>query len=148
MKRLFIALAASAAMAALAGPATAADRGYDNGPVWDCGAIRTKPGHFDEYMKYVSTTWRASQEELKKKGYATDYRVFAVSNPRDNEPDLYLCTEYKNMAALDMPLDEQDAMNAKIFGSLTASEKAMAGRGDMRELRGSTLMRELILTKK
>ena len=36
----------------------------------------------------VSTTWRASQEELKKKGYATDYRVFAVSNPRDNEPDL------------------------------------------------------------
>jgi hypothetical protein len=85
-----IALAfASAAMLATSVAALAEDaRPYDNGPVWDVSAILTKPGHFDDYMKFVSTTWRAEQEAAKAKGLVLDYKVLNVADPRDNEPDM------------------------------------------------------------
>ncbi len=146
MKRGFAALAALFAMLAL--PALAASdntRGYDNGPVWDIAAVQTKDGHFDEYMKFVTTTWKKQQEALKKAGYILDYKVYVVQDPRDNEPDIYLATKVKNMAAYDTSLDEMDAFTTKMFGSQEKADKEQADRGSVRTLRGDTLLRELIL---
>jgi hypothetical protein len=143
----YIALAfASAAMLASSVAALAQDtRSYDNGPVWDVSAILTKPGHFDDYMKFVSTTWRAEQEALKAQGLVLDYKVLSVADARENEPDLYLMVEYKNMAAFDTPLDEQDAVTKKIFGSMAAANKTGIDRESIRTLKGDMLTRELIL---
>jgi hypothetical protein len=144
MKRVIAALAAAFALIAL--PAIAAsDRGYDNGPVWDVGSIQTKDGHFDEYMKFVTTTWKSQQEALKKAGYILDYKVYVVTDPRDNEPDIFLATKFKNMAAFDTSIDEMDAFMAKHFGSQEKSNKEQADRGAIRTVRGDMLMRELIL---
>ncbi len=144
MKRVFAALAACIAMLAL--PATAAsDRGYDNGPVWDVGAIQTKDGHFDDYMKFVTTTWKSQQEALKKAGYILDYKVYVVTDPRDNEPDIYLATKFKNMAAFDTSLDEMDAFMTKMGGPQAQMNKEQQDRGAIRAVRGDMLMRELIL---
>ena len=144
MKRVFAALAALSALIVL--PALAAsDRGYDNGPVWDVGAIQTKDGHFDDYMKFVTTTWKQQQEALKKAGYILDYKVYVVTDPRDNEPDIFLATKFKNMAAFDTSIDEMDAFMAKHFGSQEKSNKEQADRGAIRTVRGDMLMRELIL---
>lgn len=118
---------------------------YDNGPVWQVSAVLTKPGHFEDYMKFVSTTWRAEQEQAKAKGWVLDYKVLSVTDARENEPDLYLMVEYKNMAVLDAPLDEQDAMAKKLFGSLTAAQKGSVDRETIRTLKGQLLTRELIL---
>lgn len=144
MKRVFAALAAVIAFASL--PALAAsDRGYDNGPVWDITAIETKDGHFDDYMKFVTTTWKTQQMALKKAGYITDYKVYVVTDPRDNEPNIYLATQFKNMAAMDTPLDEIEAFQQKMFGSIDQANKEQADRSVIRTIRGDTLMRELIL---
>ncbi len=144
MKRVIAALAAAFALIAL--PAIAAsDRGYDNGPVWDVGSIQTKDGHFDDYMKFVTTTWKSQQEALKKAGYILDYKVYVVTDPRDNEPDIFLATKFKNMAAFDTSIDEMDAFMAKHFGSQEKSNKEQADRGAIRTVRGDMLMRELIL---
>ena len=94
-------------------------------------------------MKYISTSWRAQQEQLKKDGYVIDYKVFNIVDARDNEPDIILAVEYKDMAAYDMPLDKQDAMMKKFFGSLGGADKAGIDRESFRTLRGDTLMREL-----
>ena len=113
---------ASIAMLGLSAAASAEDtRPYDNGPVWDVSAIKTKPGHFDDYMKFVATSWRAEQEAAKAKGWVLDYKVFSVTDPRDNEPDVILAIEYKNMAVFDVSQDENDALMKKVFGSLPAS---------------------------
>ena len=143
----YIALAfASAAMLASSVAALAQDaHPYDNGPVWDVSAILTKPGHFDDYMKFVSTTWRAEQDALKAQGLVLDYKVLSVADARENEPDLYLMVEYKNMAAFDTPLDEQDAVTKKVFGSLPAANKSGIDREAIRTLKGEMLTRELIL---
>jgi hypothetical protein len=142
----YIALAfASAALLASSAALAEDARPYDNGPVWDVEAILTKPGHFDDYMKFVATTWRAEQEALKAQGLVLDYKVLTVTDARENEPDLYLMVEYKNMAAFDTPLDQQDAMTKKIFGSLPAANKSGIDRESIRTLKGDMLTRELIL---
>lgn len=147
MKKRIVVLLSAAALLGIPSLAWAADsaRAYDNGPVWDVAAIQTKPGHFDDYMKYVATSWRALQEELKKQGQVLDYKVLTVADPRDNEPDLYLLVEWKNMAAFDTPLDKQDALTRKMFGSVADANKAGLDRESIRTLRGDMLTRELIL---
>lgn len=146
MKSYITLALATAAMLASSVAALAEDaHPYDNGPVWDVSAILTKPGHFDDYMKFVATTWRAEQEAAKAKGMVLDYKVLSVADPRENEPDLYLMVEYKNMAAFDTPLDEQDAVTKKIFGSLPAANKSGIDRESIRTLKGDMLTRELIL---
>jgi hypothetical protein len=145
MRLLSLAIA-SAALLAVSVAASAEDaRPYDNGPVWDVSGILTKPGHFDDYMKYVATNWRAEQEALKKAGLVLDYKVLTTQDARENEPDIWLMVEYKNMAAFDTPLDQLEAIDKKVFGSLAAGAKGVADRDTIRTLKGDMLARELIL---
>jgi hypothetical protein len=145
MKKIIVALIASAAVAGFASTVFAQERPYDNGPMWNVSSVQTKPGHFDDYMRFVSNTWRAEQEALKQAGYVIDYKVFTTVDARDNEPNVVLAVEWKNMAALDMPLDQRDAMTKKLFGSMAGASKATVDRESIRTLRGSTMFRELIL---
>jgi hypothetical protein len=140
-------LAALAATTMLAAPAIAADEGpsFEKGPVWDFTQIQTKDGHFDEYMKWVSTDWKAQEEALKKAGVIVDYKVFLVTDPRDNEPDIVLAVESKNMAGFDRSAADEYAMQAKIAGSLAKANQDQAARGSIRTIRGDVLMREVTL---
>jgi hypothetical protein len=124
-----------------------AERVYDNGPVWVISYIETKPGMFDDYMAYLSTKWRETNEMDKKAGVILDYKVLAVDQPRDGEPDVILMVEYKNMAAFDRPLAESEATSAKAFGSVVKGNQAFADRGKMRTNRGSLAAREMRFIK-
>jgi len=146
MMRLTSLALGAGALLAMSVAAMAQDaRPYDNGPVWDVGAVLTKPGHFDDYMKFVATTWKAEQEALKKAGLVLDYKVLTTQDPRDNEPDIWLMVEWKNMAAFDTPLDQQDALMKKVYGSVAAGNKGVADRETIRTMKGDMLVRELIL---
>ena len=149
--KAFIRVAAVAAALALGTVGTAqaqmATRVYDNGPVWTIGYVETKPGMFDDYMAYLSTKWRETNEADKKAGYVLDYKILAVDSPRDNEPDVMLMIQYKNMAAFDRPLAESEATAAKAFGSVVKSNQAFAGRDAMRTNRGSITVREVKFIK-
>jgi hypothetical protein len=146
MKSYLAPLFAGAAMLALPVVASADDaRAYDNGAVWQIAYIQTKPGHFDDYMKFVSTTWKAEQEAMKAKGWVLDYKVLAPQDPRDNEADLILMIEFKNMAAFDAPLDDLDAVTKKLAGSITAANKDYADRETIRVEQGQVLTREQVL---
>lgn len=146
MKQLLVAFAASAAFLTL--PALAADDNtppFETGPVWDFAQVQTKDGHFNDYMKWLSTEWKAQEEALKKKGVIVDYKVYIAQDPRQNEPDIILATEYKNMAALDTPIAKQYAIQAEIAGSLVKADQEQAARGSIRTIMGDVLMREAIL---
>jgi hypothetical protein len=143
MRVLFASLAVSAAM--LVTPALAAGPSYENGAVWDFAQIKSKDGHFDEYMKWLSTSWKVQQEALKKAGYITDYKVFVVADPRGDDPDIVLATEYKNMAAMDTTVAESYAFAEKTMGPLEKTSKEQADRGAIRSLMGDVLTREVVL---
>jgi len=64
-------------------------------------------------------------------------------NPRDNEPDVVLLVEFKNMAVFDRSLDDLDKQTTTIFGSPVKSNQAAVSRESLRLLRGSYLAREV-----
>jgi len=150
MKMLLRAAALAAGLtlgASGAAQAQTAERVYDNGPVWVISYIETKTGMFDDYMAYLSTKWRETNEMDKKAGYVLDYKVLSVDAPRDHEPDVILMVEYKNMAAFDRPLAESEATSAKAFGSVVKSNQAFAARDAMRTNRGNVTTREIKFIK-
>jgi len=146
MKALLLGLAACAVVQCA--PALAAEDqapAYENGPVWDFAQIQTKDGHFDDYMKWVSTDWKAQEEGLKKAGVIVGYKVYLVSNPRQGEPDVILAQEWPNMAAFDRSVADQYKISKSIYGSVVKSNQEEADRGSIRTVQGDVLMREAVL---
>jgi hypothetical protein len=118
---------------------------YDKGTVWDFGLVQTKDGHFDDYMKWLAGQWKAQEEALKKAGRILSYKVLIVADPRKDEPDIILATEYPNMAAFDHSAGDEYALQKSIFGPLSKATSEQAARGSIRTIVGDILVREAIL---
>jgi len=140
----FAALAALLAFS-LTGVAAADEHPFTEGQVVNIAAIRTEYGKFDDYMKFLDTTWKASQEAAKKAGYITGYKVIAVEARGENDPDIYLVIYYKNWAALDGATAKGDAIAKQVEGSTTAANQGMVDRGKIRRVLGSWTGQQLDL---
>jgi hypothetical protein len=100
---------------------------------------------FEEYLRYLASTYKKLMEEQKKQGTITDYAVYEA-RPRDpQDADLILTVTYKNMAAFDGLQARIDPVVKQIFGSLPKAASASADRGKMRKKIGSQMVRQLIL---
>jgi len=132
-------------VALMSGPLLAQEHPYTEGPVVNVARIRTETGHFDDYMKYVATVWKAEQEAAKKAGYIVDYQVISVEPRNENDADLLLITTYKNWAALDGSLEKGDAIAKQIEGSVATSNQNAVDRNKIRRVLGSSTMQVLNL---
>ena len=141
-KLLGILIAASAAFA----PALllADDVPYKEGHVLDVASIKIKQGKFTEYWNFLQTTWRQEMEEAKKQGLIVSYAVYEATAHNPSEPDLFLVTEYANMAAFDGLDAKMTAIDKKLAGgSVKAAEQAQSDRDQIRTVLGDELIREL-----
>jgi L-rhamnose mutarotase len=121
------------------------DHAYSQGPVVIVSFIRTEPGMFEEYMRYLASTYKRLMDAYKKQGIITDYAVYQA-RPRDpQDADLILTVTYKNMAVFDDLQARTDPTAKQVFGSLAKAASASAGRGKMRKEVGSQMVRQLIL---
>jgi L-rhamnose mutarotase len=121
------------------------DHAYTLGPVTIVSFIRTEPGMFEEYLRYLDNTYKKLMEELKKQGIVTGYAIYQAV-PRDpQDADLILTVTYKNMAAFDSLQERVDPVVKQTFGSLPKAASASADRGKMRKDIGSQMVRQLIL---
>jgi len=139
------ALVGVAAFVAATGAAVGADRPYSEGVVVNVSSVRTEPGQFEAYMAYLAGPYKQLMEEQKKAGIIVDYAVYQVVPRSPNDPDLFLTTTYKNMAALDGLDARSDAITEKIFGNLQQQNASTVSRGKMRTLIGDELIREMVL---
>lgn len=137
------ALAGMFAFAAITGSAQAADRPYTEGTVSVVSSIRTEPGQYENYMKYLATTYRQLMEEQKKAGHIVDWSVYSTRPRTPGDPDLYLLTTYKNLAAMDNLQDKVEAIQEKLLGNQEARDAAMVARGKLRSLVGSEVIRKV-----
>jgi hypothetical protein len=117
--------------------ACADDHPYSEGPVVNVSSIRTANGKFEEYMKFLDTTWKATQEAGKKAGYILSYEVMTVEARSENDPDIYLVITYKNWAALDGLIAKGDEISKAVEGSVDAANKGFADRDKIRRTLGS-----------
>ena len=124
--------------------AGAEEKSYTEGQVTELSFIKIKPGKFEDYMKYLDTTYKTIMEANKKAGLITGYAVFSGQPRSPQEPDLILTVIYPNMAALDKS-DEAEAISEKIVGSAAVQSKGAVDREAMREVLGSETIRELVL---
>lgn len=139
------ALAGVFAFVALGGMATAADRPYTEGVVVSVSSIRTEPGMFDEYLKYLAGPYKQLMDEQKKAGIILDWSVYAATPRSPGDPDLYLTTTYKNMAALDGLDAKSDPITEKVFGNMQQQTTATVARGKLRTILGDELIREMVI---
>lgn len=144
-KHRFAAIAAAACLAGLSISAFADDHAYSEGAVMNVARIRTVDGHFDDYMKWVDTTWKQEQEAAKKAGYLVSYQVISIEPRGPEDADLLLVTTYKNWAALDGALAKADAIAKQVEGSVTAASQAQVDRAKIRRVLGSSTMQVLEL---
>ncbi|MBB5686838.1 hypothetical protein [Sphingobium boeckii] len=137
--------ALSLALAAPAAPAAAQDSSYTWGDYWDVSEIEIIDGQEENYMDFLSSQWKKTQEFSKSKGWIKDYRVVANIYARDGEADLYLITVYADvpsageMARRDKEYESFMARNSR---TLTAESGA---RGTMRKQMGSQMLQEVKL---
>jgi hypothetical protein len=139
-------IAAIAAASLVSTLAMAQDsRQYTAGPVSQVTSVRTKPGMFDEYVKFLAGPFRQEQEELKKLGIVTGYAFYTTDPRSPHDPDLYLVVTYKNMAALDALDEKSEAVDQKVFGSMKQAQKGQMDREAIREILGTETIREIKL---
>src|SRR5687768_7915828 len=87
MKRL----AVVSLLSCLVVPGAAAQEHYTEGPVWACTAIRTKEGHFDDYLKYLRQNYVPQGLEAKKAGLIVDEKIYVMVPASPTDPDVLLC---------------------------------------------------------
>jgi len=139
------AITAVLALALVSIAAIAEDHPFTEGTVVNVAAVRTEYGKFDDYMKFLDTKWKATQEAAKKAGYITGYKVISVEPRSENDPDIYLVIYYKNWAALDGATAKGDAIAKEVDGSVAASNEAAISRGKIRRVLGSWTGQQLDL---
>jgi hypothetical protein len=138
-------LGAALALCAAVGVASAADRPYTEGAVLSVSSIRTEPGMFDSYMNFLATTYKQNMEAQKAAGVILDYNIYTTTPRGPDDPDIYLVTTYKNMAALDNLFEKTDPIMQKIFGDMSQRNAATIARGKMRTQLGTEQIREIKL---
>jgi hypothetical protein len=148
MRRLIVRTCTAAALfalPALSSQVYADGRNWDDGPVINVGYIRTVDGHFDDYMKWLATTYKQEQEAAKKAGLILSYRVVVAEPRAAHDPDILLVTEYKNWAALDRLGSRFEAVLAQVEGSVDKANQSEVDRAKIRTVLGSQTFQEAIL---
>ncbi len=132
------------ALFALSANAQNNERNYENGTVWTIGYIETKPGYFNAYMNNLEQQWLQFIKQQQKDGDVLSYKVLNIISTRDEEPDLILLVEWKDMAVFDRSLDYFEELTRKVAGSIDTQVERNIDREQLRNLRGGQIARELI----
>jgi len=146
MKRLlYSTFALFALLAIVSMPKAAQELPYTEGSVFEMAFIRTLPGGYDAYMKFLQTEWKKVNEAAKKEDLILSYEVGTASPANKEDWDIVLIIEYKNMAALDGLEEKMRDVAEKAVGSSEKQEDRSKERGKIREVLGTKLVRQLKL---
>ena len=124
---------------------------YTEGDVRVVSFYRTKPGQFDNYMKYLRTHFLPVQEEAKKQGLIEGYYILLNTPSSPDDWDIAFAALYKNFGnALDYSQSDEDKMDKinEMHYKTSDQEKMseMTGkRFDMRTYIGTKYFRDITL---
>jgi hypothetical protein len=137
--------AQNSALAAVPTSATQSTAPYTEGAVWQITMVKTKAGMGDDYLKALAKIFKSTNDEAKKEGIITDYKILIGDAATQQDYDMLLMIQYPNMAALDGLRDKTDPIDAKMVGSQDQQRQLAVKRLEIREIMGDKLMREITL---
>ncbi len=129
----------------------AAQEHWTEGPVWSVSFYRTRPGQFDNYMKYLRANFAITSQESKRQGLNLGSKVFVKFPNGPNDWDVAIATLYPSYAkALDYSKEDEEkgqAIAAAHFKTQDQEQQAKmtAPRLEMRDYLGTTYTREVTL---
>jgi hypothetical protein len=141
-KLIFGALGAATMM--LAVPAPAQDLPLVGGDYWDVTSVKIDDGHFADYVDFLTTRARKSNEYAKSKGWIKAYYVLSNNNPRKDEPDLYLVTVSDRMATPAEQIARGKEMNAYLQSDDRKEISSSGQRATYRHITGDMLLQEMV----
>ena len=118
---------------------------YTEGAVWQITMVKTKPGMGDDYLKALAKIFKSTNDEAKKQGIITDYKILIGDAATQQDYDMLLMIQYPNMAALDGLRDKTDPIGAKMIGNDDQQRQLAVKRVEIREIMGDQTMREITL---
>jgi len=118
---------------------------YTEGSVWEITMVRTKAGMSDDYLKNLSQAYKSTSDEAKKQGIIMDYKILIGDAANQDDFDILLMVQYKNMAALDGLRDKTDPIATKLIGGEEQLRQGSIQRMEIRDILGSKTMREVTL---
>jgi hypothetical protein len=129
-----------------------AQENYTEGPVWEVNYYRTKPGKFDDYLKYLRANFAKSAARQKQAGIIVDSKV--LINPAVNGPedwDVAICYLYSDFGRLNYNQateDQLEKIGAEISGEKNKEKrgaKVDATRFPLRDYIRTRYLREITL---
>jgi hypothetical protein len=129
-----------------------AQENYTEGPVWEVNYYRTKPGKFDDYLKYLRANFAKSAAKQKQAGIIVDSKV--LINPAVNGPedwDVAICYLYSDFGRLNYNQateDQLEKIGAEISGEKNKEKrgaKVDATRFPLRDYIRTRYLREITL---
>jgi hypothetical protein len=133
---------ASAANTTAASQSTAP---YTEGGVWQVTMVKTKAGMSDDYLKALAKIFKTTNDEAKKQGIITDYKILVGDASTPQDYDILLMIQYPNMAALDNLREKTDPIANKMIGSDDQQRQMAVKRLEIRDIMGDKTMREVTL---
>lgn len=131
---------------ALAGISSAQELPYTEGPVAIVTSVKIMDGQFDNYVKYLQSTYKPVMEAQKKEGIILGYGIYDAAARDPADPDMYLVVFYPNMATFDGLRERAEPVASKVTGKNREQARvASVERGKMREILGEEMLRELVL---
>jgi hypothetical protein len=121
------------------------DAPYTEGSVWQITMVKAKYGMSDEYLQGLAKSFKGTLDEAKKQGLVMDYKILLGEAATQEDFDILLMVESKNMAALDNAREKFDPIARKIEGTPDQQRATATKRLEIREIMGSKLMREVTL---
>ena len=125
---------------------------YTEGPVWVVSYYRTKPGKFDEYLKFLRANYAKSVSKQKAAGIIIDSKVMlnpAVSGSDDWDVAIaYLYTDFGKLNYSQATQDQMDKIGAEISGEQNKDKrdaKNDASRFPLRDFLRTRWLREITL---
>lgn len=129
-----------------------AQENYTEGPVWVVNYYRTKPGKFDDYLKFLRANYAKSVAKQKQAGIIVDSKI--LINPAVNGPDdwdvavAYLYSDFGRMNYSKAEEDQMDKISAEIAGEKNKEKrdaKNDSTRFPLRDFLRTRWLREITL---
>jgi hypothetical protein len=129
-----------------------AQENYTEGPVWFISYYRTKPGKFDEYMKFLRANFAKNVAKQKAAGIVVDAKVLlnpTVSGPDDWDVAIaYLYSDYGRLNFNQATEDQLQKIAAEVTGERNKDkrdERLDTTRFPLRDFIRTRILREVML---
>ena len=129
-----------------------AQESFTEGPVWVINYYRTKPGKFDEYMKFLRANFAKNVAKQKQAGIVVDSKVLlnpTVSGPDDWDVAIaYLYSDYGRLNFSQATEDQLQKIASEITGEKNKERRDArldTTRFPLRDYIRTRILREVML---